>query len=112
MNQADKDRHRYGPVRVLPMRGEHPTVIQIVFAAGGLLALWCGVNWAFDVRGITTRRAERIRRKSQETWADMGRLGGPTTFYSSVGYLRFLGAVMAGAGLLLVVAAYALWRLG
>ncbi|MGW4322883.1 hypothetical protein ACWEMW_27400 [Streptomyces sp. NPDC004684] len=86
-------------------------MIQIVFAAGGLLALWCGVNWAFDVRGITTRRAERIRRKSQETWADMGRLGGPTTFYSSVGYLRFLGAVMAGAGLLLVVAACVLWRL-
>jgi hypothetical protein len=69
------------------------------------------LSWAFDVRGIATRRSERIRRRSEERWAAMGRLGGPTTFFASVGYLRFLGAVMAGAGLL-VSAAYAVWQLG
>ncbi|MFB7510934.1 hypothetical protein [Streptomyces broussonetiae] len=86
-------------------------VIDIVFAVGGMVALWCGLSWAFDVRGITTRRAERIHRRNQETWA-MGRLGGSPNLFASVGYLRFLGAVMAGAGLLLLVAVYALWHLG
>ncbi|MEU7422430.1 hypothetical protein [Streptomyces sp. NPDC040750] len=42
----------------------------------------------------------------------MGRLGGSPSLFAAPGYLRFLGAVMAGAGLLLLVAMYALWRLG
>lgn len=43
----------------------------------------------------------------------MGHLGGaPTFFFASAPYMRILGAVMAGAGLLLLVAAYALWHLG
>ncbi|GHF02455.1 hypothetical protein GCM10014715_68240 [Streptomyces spiralis] len=84
----------------------------VVFAVGGLLALWCGVNWAFDVRGITTRRAERIRRRNEGLWAASGRLGGSPTLFATPGYLRFLGTLMAGAGLVLLVAAYALWRLG
>ena len=86
-------------------------LIDIVFAVGGMVFLWCGLSWAFDVRGITTRRAERIRRRNEETWA-MGRLGGAPNLFASAGYLRFLGAVMAGAGLLLLVAVYALWHLG
>jgi hypothetical protein len=86
-------------------------VIDIVFALGGLLALWCGLSWAFDVRGITTRRSERIRLKNEAAWAAMGRLGGSPTVFATVGYLRFLGVVMAGAGLLLLVVAYALWHL-
>ncbi|MET9079489.1 hypothetical protein ABZX95_47125 [Streptomyces sp. NPDC004232] len=85
-------------------------MIDIVFALGGMVLLWCGLGWAFDVRGITTRRSERIHRKNQETWA-MGHLGGSPNLFASVGYLRFLGAVMAGAGLILLIAAYALWRL-
>ncbi|MCX5242120.1 hypothetical protein [Streptomyces prunicolor] len=86
-------------------------MIDIVFALGGLLALWCGLSWAFDVRGITTRRSERIRLKNEAAWAAMGRLGGSPTVFATVGYLRFLGVVMAGAGLLLLVVAYALWHL-
>ncbi|MEU0336382.1 hypothetical protein [Streptomyces sp. NPDC006193] len=91
--------------------GQSP-VIDIVFAVGGIVGLWCGLSWAFDVRGITTRRAERIRRRNEETWMAMGRLGGAQPLFATPGYLRFLGAVMAGAGLLLLVAAYALWHLG
>ncbi|MEU8033938.1 hypothetical protein AB0C13_35945 [Streptomyces sp. NPDC049099] len=86
-------------------------VLLVVFAVGGLAALWCGVNWAFDVRGITTSRAERIRRRNEERWAAVGRLGGSPTLFASAGCLRFLGAVMACAGLVLLLATYALWHL-
>lgn len=89
-------------------------VILVVFGVAGLVALWCGLSWAFDVRGITTRRSERIRRKREEAWAAVGRLGGGggPTLSGSVGYLRTLGAVMAAAGAVLLLAAYALWHLG
>ncbi|MFE1755256.1 hypothetical protein [Streptomyces anandii] len=86
-------------------------VMQIVLAVGGLVSVWCGMNWAFDVRGITTRRAERIRRRNEELWAASGRLGGSSSLFATPGYLRFLGALMAGAGLVLLVAVYALWSL-
>lgn len=86
-------------------------VVLVVFAVGGVTALWCGVNWAFDVRGITTRRSERIRRRNEETWAAMGRLGGSPTLFASAGYLRFLGALMALGGSVTLLAAYALWHL-
>ncbi|MFE5024830.1 hypothetical protein ACFRAO_16205 [Streptomyces sp. NPDC056656] len=82
-----------------------------IFLLAGLVALWCGVNWAFDVRGITTRRSERIRRKNADTWAAMGRLDASPTVFGTPGYLRFLGALMAFAGLVMLVAAYALWHL-
>ncbi|MFF1395406.1 hypothetical protein ACFVZD_16545 [Streptomyces sp. NPDC058287] len=83
----------------------------VVFALGGLVALWCGVSWAFDVRGITTRRSERIRRKNADTWAAMGRLDASPTVFATPGYLRFLGALMAFAGIVLLVVSYALWHL-
>ncbi|MGV9276194.1 hypothetical protein [Streptomyces griseosporeus] len=87
-------------------------VILVVFGVAGLAALWCGLSWAFDVRGITTRRSERIRRRREEAWAAMGRLGGGTpTLSGSVGYLRLLGVAMAGAGAVLLLATYALWHL-
>ncbi|MFG2602185.1 hypothetical protein ACGFT2_01250 [Streptomyces sp. NPDC048514] len=85
--------------------------IDVVFAVGGVVALWCGLSWAFDVRGITTRRVERMRRRSEEASMAMGRLGGAPTFFATSGYVRFLGSVMAGAGLLMLTAAYALWHL-
>ncbi|MER5534342.1 hypothetical protein [Streptomyces mirabilis] len=91
--------------------GPSPVVLA-VFLLGGLVALWCGVSWAFDVRGITTRRSERMRRKNEESWAAMGRLGGSPTVFATPGYLRFLGALMAFAGVILCVVAYALWHLG
>ncbi|MFF9621051.1 hypothetical protein [Streptomyces griseosporeus] len=89
-------------------------VILVVFGVAGLVALGCGLCWAFDVRGITTRRSERIRRKREEAWAAVGRLGGGGVpmLSGSVGYLRALGAVMVAAGTVLLLAAYALWHLG
>ncbi|MGW6136588.1 hypothetical protein [Streptomyces sp. NPDC055140] len=86
-------------------------VLLAVFALGGLVALWCGVSWAFDVRGITTRRSERIRQKNADTWAAMGRLDASPTVFATPGYLRFLGALMAFAGLVLLAVSYALWHL-
>ncbi|MGW6396648.1 hypothetical protein [Streptomyces sp. NPDC055134] len=86
-------------------------VLLSVFALGGLVALWCGVSWAFDVRGITTRRSERIRRKNADTSAAMGRLDAAPSLFGTPGYLRFLGALMAFAGLVLLAASYALWHL-
>ncbi|MFB7713742.1 hypothetical protein [Streptomyces sp. NPDC056105] len=86
-------------------------VFLVVFALGGLVILWCGVSWAFDVRGITTRRSQRIRQKNTDTWAAMGRLDGSPTVFATPGYLRFLGALMAFAGLLLLIVSYALWHL-
>jgi hypothetical protein len=91
--------------------GPSPVVLTI-FLLGGLAAFGSGVSWAFDVRGITTRRSERIRRKNEDSWAAMGRLGGSPTIFATPGYLRFLGALMAFAGLVLCVVAYALWHLG
>ncbi|WP_393084855.1 hypothetical protein [Streptomyces sp. LN704] len=91
--------------------GPSPVVLA-VFLLGGLVALWCGVGWAFDVRGITTRRSERMRRRNEESWAATGRLGGSPTLFAAPGYLRFLGALMAFAGVILCMVAYALWHLG
>ncbi|MCX4607852.1 MULTISPECIES: hypothetical protein [Streptomyces] len=39
-------------------------------------------------------------------------LGGSPTLFATPGYLRFLGALMAFAGVILCVVAYALWHLG
>ena len=86
-------------------------VLPAVFALAGLAALWSGLNWAFDVRGITTRRAENIRRRTAGTHALMGQLDGSSTFFSQPWYLRMLGGFMAFAGLVLLIAAYALWHL-
>ncbi|MEU6772975.1 hypothetical protein [Streptomyces sp. NPDC046759] len=86
-------------------------VFLVVITVGGLVALWCGVNWAFDVRGITTHRSERIRRRNEETWTATGRPGGSPTFFASVGRLRFLGALLAFTGSVMLLAAYALWSL-
>ncbi|PJN10157.1 hypothetical protein CG723_20355 [Streptomyces sp. CB01635] len=87
-------------------------VVLAIFSLVGLVCLWCGVNWAFDVRGITTRRSERIRQRNAHMLGMPGALDAPTTVFGSVGYLRFLGALMAFAGLVLFVVAYALWHLG
>ncbi|MFG2524379.1 hypothetical protein [Streptomyces sp. NPDC048527] len=88
-------------------------VVLVIFVLAGLVCLWCGVNWAFDVRGITTRRSERIRQRNAGILGMPGALdAAPTTVFGSVGYLRFLGALMAFAGLILLVATYALWHLG
>ncbi|WP_329581694.1 hypothetical protein [Streptomyces sp. NBC_01361] len=92
------------------VNGPSPVVLAI-FSLAGLVCLWCGVNWAFDVRGITTRRSERIRQRNAHILGMPGALDAPTTVFGSVGYLRFLGALMTFAGLILLVAAYALWHL-
>ncbi|MFD7339591.1 hypothetical protein ACFV98_26800 [Streptomyces violascens] len=84
--------------------GPSPVIVGL-FLLGGLAALWCGVNWAFDVRGIATRRAENIQRRQ-------GLGAGQGMMWAQPWYQRVLGAGMAGAGLVLTVAAFALWHLG
>ncbi|WP_406107620.1 hypothetical protein OG698_34220 [Streptomyces sp. NBC_01003] len=42
----------------------------------------------------------------------MGRLDASPTIFGTPGYLRFPGALMALAGLLLLVVTYAAWHLG
>jgi hypothetical protein len=80
-----------------------PVVIAF-FALGGLAAVWFGVSWAFDVRGIAGRRAESIRRRHQLS-------GGSVLMWAQPWYHRMLGAFLALAGLVLLTAAYALWHL-
>ncbi|GAA2447647.1 hypothetical protein ACFPFX_31475 [Streptomyces mauvecolor] len=79
-----------------------------ILVVGGIAALWCGVSWAFNVRGITVRRAEEIRQRHAV------QLGGVSsgTMWARPWYHRLLGAVLAVAGLVLVIAGYALWHLG
>ncbi|MER5950958.1 hypothetical protein ABT127_33480 [Streptomyces sp. NPDC001904] len=92
--------------------GESPVLLG-AFLIGGVVAIWCGVAWAFDIKGISTRRSERARAKSADVWAGSGRVDtAPTTFFGSLGYLRFLGGAMALAGVLLLLVTYALWQLG
>ncbi|WP_372346981.1 hypothetical protein [Streptomyces sp. KL116D] len=74
--------------------GPSPVILG-AFLLGGVVAVWTGVNWALDLRGISTRRGAAA----------------PTVF-ARPGYLRLLGALMAVAGLLLILVAYALWHLG
>ncbi|MBO1335252.1 hypothetical protein J3486_28885 [Streptomyces sp. VRA16 Mangrove soil] len=86
------------------------------FLVGGVIAIWTGMHWAFDLRGLTTRRCVRIRQRRAETWdvtpdAANG-LDASGNLLARPGYLRFLGAVMAVAGLLLILVTYALWELG
>ncbi|MYW66561.1 hypothetical protein GTY65_21215 [Streptomyces sp. SID8379] len=85
------------------------------FLVGGVVAIWTGMNWAFDLRGITTRRCDRIRRKQSDSWGVVGSvngLDGSANLLARPGYLRVLGAVMALAGLLLILVTYVLWQLG
>lgn len=90
-----------------------PVPLLAVFCVGGLVAVWCGINWAFDIRGITTRRSERIRRRNADVWASTGRIdAGAGSLFGSTGYHRFLGAVMAVAGLFLLLVTVVLWHLG
>ncbi|WP_405611718.1 hypothetical protein [Streptomyces sp. NBC_00076] len=91
--------------------GSSPVLLSVFFL-GGVVALWSGVSWAFDIRGITTRRAERIRQRNADMWATTGQLGGSPSIFAAPGYLRFLGALMAVAGMLMLLVTYALWHLG
>ncbi|MEU6662243.1 hypothetical protein [Streptomyces sp. NPDC046821] len=92
------------------VNGPSPVALA-VFLLAGLVCVWAGLNWAFDVRGITTRRSERIRRKTADRWAALGHLEGSPTIFGTVGYLRFLGALMTLAGLVLLLVTYVLWHL-
>ncbi|MFJ8823519.1 hypothetical protein ACIREE_17200 [Streptomyces sp. NPDC102467] len=88
-------------------------VLLAVFALGGVVALWAGLSWAFDIRGSTVRRSQRIRQRTADRWGGPERLGTPpANVFGSVGYLRFLGVMLAFAGVVLLVIVYALWQLG
>ncbi|GAA2289379.1 hypothetical protein OKJ48_44195 [Streptomyces kunmingensis] len=63
--------------------GQSP-VLLAVFAVGGVVALGAGLNWALDIRGVAVRG----------------------------GHLRWLGGLLAFAGVVLLVIVYALWQLG
>ncbi|MDF3298433.1 hypothetical protein [Streptomyces tropicalis] len=94
--------------------GGQPLVFSVVFLPAGLVALWCGLSWAFDVRGITTRRAQTSRRRAQAIRNPTGDLFGQPQragLFGSPGILRFLGAAMALGGLVMLIANYALWQL-
>ncbi|MET8474831.1 hypothetical protein ABZY90_34045 [Streptomyces sp. NPDC006422] len=74
------------PTSLLPLAsGDRATspVLLGFFAMGGLVAIWAGLSWAFDIRGM-----------------------------APVGYLRVLGAALTLAGLVLLFVTYALWHLG
>ncbi|MEU6843184.1 hypothetical protein ABZ930_15070 [Streptomyces sp. NPDC046716] len=100
----------------LATAGHGPSpVILGAFLVGGIIAIWTGMNWALDLRGITTRRWERIRHRQHGPWdvtGTAGDLDATGDLLARPGYLRLLGAVMALAGLLLILVAYALWQLG
>ncbi|MEV1021710.1 hypothetical protein [Streptomyces sp. NPDC050264] len=88
-------------------------VLLVVFAFGGVVALWAGLSWALDIRGITVRRSQRIRQRTADRWGGPERLGAPpANMFGSVGYLRFLGVMLAFTGIVLLVIVYALWHLG
>ncbi|WP_328673665.1 hypothetical protein OG905_19505 [Streptomyces sp. NBC_00322] len=90
-----------------------PLVMIGVFVLAGLVAVWCGASWAFNVRGIAVRRAENIRQRHQLGGAGLGQLGGAPSggMWAEPWYHRLLGAALTAAGLVLVVAGYALWHL-
>ncbi|MFI7387680.1 hypothetical protein [Streptomyces sp. NPDC049813] len=67
--------------------GQSP-VLLTVFAVGGVIALWAGLSWAFDIRGLPVRRTH------------------------AAGQPRLLGALLALTGLILLAIVYALWQLG
>ncbi|MFD8570977.1 hypothetical protein [Streptomyces sp. NPDC057694] len=104
-----------GVTLAAPGHGPSPVILG-AFLVGGIVAIWTGMNWALDLRGITTRRCERIRHKQPTPWNMTTPANDLDTtthdLLARPGYLRFLGAVMALAGLLLIVVAYALWQLG
>ncbi|MBT2383511.1 hypothetical protein [Streptomyces sp. ISL-11] len=71
----------------------------------GICAVVFGVINAFNVRGIVTRRVQRLHRKLELNHLASGRLG-PTfiPITGTAGYLRFLGAVMIPFGLIMTLA--------
>ncbi|MET7615857.1 hypothetical protein [Streptomyces sp. NPDC005408] len=86
-------------------------VLIAVFVLGGLVAVWCGASWAFNVRGIATRRAENIRQRYLLGGAQLGQLDRSPTMWAQPWYQRLMGAFMAFAGLVMVLAGGALWHL-
>ncbi|WP_353941798.1 hypothetical protein ABII15_09260 [Streptomyces sp. HUAS MG91] len=97
----------------LTASGHGPSpVILGAFLVGGVVAIWTGMNWALDLRGITTRRVRHKRDASWDVTSTVNDLDATGDLLARPGYLRLLGAVMTLAGLLLIVVAYALWQLG
>ncbi|WP_405757477.1 MULTISPECIES: hypothetical protein [unclassified Streptomyces] len=89
-------------------QGPSPIVIG-VFLLAGLAGVGCGASWAFNVRGIAVRRAEGIRQRQQPVGLQLAQPAG--SMWTQSWYHRVLGAAMTGAGLVMVVAGYALWHL-
>ncbi|MFJ4712527.1 hypothetical protein [Streptomyces sp. NPDC088785] len=100
----------------LATTGHGPSpVILGAFLVGGVVAIWTGMHWALDLRGLTTRRGGRVRHRRDGAWDVTGPasdLDATGNLLARPGYLRLLGAMMALAGLLLILVAYALWQLG
>ncbi|MEW2082574.1 hypothetical protein [Streptomyces sp. NPDC005283] len=101
----------FGPAQAAGAHAPSPVIIA-VFVLGGLVAVWCGASWAFNVRGVATRRAENIRQRYLLGGAQLGQLDRSPTMWAQPWYQRLMGAFMAFAGLVMVLAGGALWHLG
>ncbi|MEU9011374.1 hypothetical protein AB0D12_16645 [Streptomyces sp. NPDC048479] len=98
----------FGPAQAAGVHAPSPLFIAVM-VLGGLVAVWCGASWAFNVRGIATRRAENIRQRYLLGGAQLGQLDRSPTMWAQAWYQRLLGAFMAVAGLVMVLGGSALW---
>ncbi|WNF01266.1 hypothetical protein PS467_40950 [Streptomyces luomodiensis] len=77
-----------------------------------MIAVIFGLGFAFDVRGMSTRQAARMRARVREARLRRGSLAEPVYPVSPETRMRMSGSFIALAGVVLGAAGFALLHLG
>ncbi|MEU1940984.1 hypothetical protein ACFW95_44570 [Streptomyces sp. NPDC059474] len=96
----------------LAARTGPPLAFCLGALGAGVIAVIFGLGFAFDVRGMSTRQAARMRERVREARLRRGSLAEPVYPVSPEARMRMSGGFIAFAGVVLCAAGIALLHLG
>ncbi|MFE5118296.1 hypothetical protein [Streptomyces sp. NPDC056669] len=96
----------------LAARTGPPLAFCLGALGAGMIAVIFGLGFAFDVRGMSTRQAARMRERVREARLRRGSLDEPVYPVSPEARMRMSGGFIAFAGVVLCAAGIALLHLG
>ncbi|MEU4898683.1 hypothetical protein AB0B12_40840 [Streptomyces sp. NPDC044780] len=96
----------------LAARTGPPLAFCLGVLGAGVIAVIFGLGFAFDVRGMSTRQAARMRARVREARLRRGSLAEPVYPVSPETRMRMSGGFIALAGVVLCAAGFALLHLG
>lgn len=96
----------------LAARSGPPLAFCVGALGAGAIAVIFGLGFAFDVRGMSTRQAARMRARVREARLLRGSLAEPVHPVSPEARMRMSGGFIALAGGVLCAAGFALLHLG